>query len=66
MSIGLLVALVLAVWVAVMAFRGSWSDRLLLVGAVALGLLLPDVVTALTTMTGSAVDSLANLSDLSF
>jgi len=54
MSVGLIIALVLAAYVAYLMVRGQWSERVGLFAAVGLGVLIPQVLAALSTVAGSA------------
>lgn len=54
MSLALIIALLLAVWVGVLLWRGRWSDRVGVIAAVGFGLLVPQVLAAVAGAAGSA------------
>lgn len=54
MKVGLIVALVLAVYVVILFIRGDMKDRIAVAAAVGFGLLIPQVLAALSMVAGSA------------
>jgi hypothetical protein len=54
MSIGLILAALLGVYVVVLLVRGRWSDRIGVVAAVGFGLLIPQILAAIAGVAGSA------------
>lgn len=53
MTITLGIAGALALYVAYLLWRGEWSERLGVIAAVALGVLMPQVFAAVATLAGS-------------
>jgi ABC-type spermidine/putrescine transport system permease subunit II len=52
-KIGLILAVVLGIWVAVLLWRGDRSSRVGVVAAVGFGVLIPQVLAAVADATGS-------------
>lgn len=59
MKIGLMLAFALACYVGFLLFRGDWRERIGIVAAVGLGLLVPQVLAAVSTAAGSASATLS-------
>lgn len=59
MKFGLLLALALAVYVVFLLWKRDWRERIGLVAAVGFGLLVPQVLAALSGVAGSAAAMLS-------